>query len=83
MKALHREYSSQWSATEPYHPQQNPAEHEIINHIKTFGRVIMDLTGAPDHLWWYAWSLFAYTHNRVANTSLRGTSMEGEVDQNP
>jgi len=84
MEKLHREYNSRWTSTEPHHPTQNPAEIEIINSIKTFGRTIMDLTGAPDNLWWYAWQLYAYTHNRVSNPSLRGkTPMEKRLGQQP
>jgi hypothetical protein len=70
MKTLHREWGTRVTTTEADSPWQNPAETQIINRMKTFGRMVMEISGAPPHLYIYAWMLFAYAHNRTSQPAL-------------
>ena len=44
--------------TEPYHPQQNPAELRAVRWLKMHTELIMNRTGAPDYLWFYCAKYF-------------------------
>ena len=53
-KETYRRYNISSGTTEPHHPQQNyPAERKIQDYKKGTNR-LLDRTGAPSHLWFYA-----------------------------
>ena len=64
-----RKYCIAEQTTEPYHPQQNPAEARI-GEVKKYTLKIMDRTGAPNNLWFYCMLYVVYLLNRVAMESL-------------
>ena len=52
-KNILRKYNIQGLTTEPYHPQQNPAERRIQD-VKRVALRIMDHTNTPETLWFHA-----------------------------
>ena len=64
-----RKYCIAEQTTEPYHPQQNPAEARI-GEVKKYTLKIMDRTGAPNNLWFFCMMYVVYLLNRVAMESL-------------
>ena len=50
---IYRRYNISSSTTEPHHPHQNPAERRIQEYKKGTNH-ILDRTGAPSYLWFYA-----------------------------
>ena len=68
-KKILTKYNISRSTTEPYHPQQNPAERRIQD-IKRYSLNIMDHTGAPESLWELAILYIMTLLNHTANKSL-------------
>jgi hypothetical protein len=56
--------------TEPYHPQQNPVETSAIRYLKGQVHTLLDITGAPDSLWYMAAQYIADIHNICSDSSL-------------
>ena len=56
--------------TEPYHPQQNPAELNACKFIKQHTQTLMDRVGAPPDLWYGAAEYVTHVYNRCANESI-------------
>lgn len=56
--------------TEPYHPQQNPAELRAIRWLKNSTRVIRQRTGEPKEVWLWIAKYLAYIHNITADETL-------------
>ncbi|HEY8522855.1 MAG TPA: hypothetical protein VIL14_03760, partial [Nitrososphaeraceae archaeon] len=54
VKEINREYMVKDQLTEPYHPQQNPVESNAIRYLKGQVSHLLDMTGAPDSLWYMA-----------------------------
>ena len=58
--------------TEPYHPQQNPAEMRAVKWLKEHTtQVLLDRQGAPATLWLQAARYLAHIHNLSADKSLQ------------
>ena len=66
-----RKYNIKAEYTEPHHPQQNPAERRIQD-IKCTTAKVMDRTGTPEFLWFYAMSYVTQVLNHTALESLKG-----------
>ena len=62
-------YNIATSTTEPYHPQQNPAEQRIQT-IKARTRAVMDATGAPPSVWLYCVHYVVDILNMTAHAKL-------------
>jgi hypothetical protein len=78
-----RKYCIKEETTEPYHPQQNPAEARI-GEVKKYVLKIMDRTGAPNRLWFFCMLYVVYLLNRVAMDSLDWrTPMEVALGETP
>ncbi len=56
--------------SEPYHQQQNPAEHRI-QHVKKTTNAVMDRTGTPPNLWLQCLQYVCFLLNNVAFESLK------------
>ena len=67
-KQVLRKYTISSSTTEPHHPWQNPAERRIQEYKKGTNR-ILDRTGAPAYLWFYALLLWVGLLNVLAKLS--------------
>ena len=65
-----REHQIKESFTEPYHPQQNPAEARAVKFIKQHTQILMDRTGAPPDTWFFASQYVASVHNHTADPTL-------------
>ena len=70
VKEINREFVVKDQLTEPYHPQQNPVESNAIRYLKGQVQVLLDITGAPDSLWYMATQYVAAIHNICSNPSL-------------
>ena len=70
IQQLNRDWWTKASTTEPHHPWQNPLETQIVDRMKKFGDLVMDASGAPKEVWFYAWNLFAYVNNRISQPAL-------------
>ena len=57
--------------TEPYHPQQNPAELRAVHWLKMHTEALMNRVGAPDKLWYQCSQYLAQVHNITAKESLK------------
>jgi len=69
---LKRTYLVADEYTEPYHPQQNPAEMRAIKWMKMHTQTLLDRTGAPSTiLWLQAAEYLADIHNISADESVR------------
>ena len=66
---LTNQYNIATSTTEPYHPNQNPAERRIQT-VKARTRAILDATGAPSSVWIYAVHYVTDLLNFTADPSL-------------
>ena len=66
-----RKYTISSSTTEPHHPHQNPAERRIQELKKGTNR-ILDRTGAPSYLWFYALLLWAGIMNVLSEQNHGG-----------
>ena len=67
---INREYMIKDQLTEPYHPQQNPVESNAIRYLKGQIHILLDITGAPDSLWYMAAKYVADIHNICSDPSL-------------
>ena len=67
---LNRDYMVRDSFSEPYHPNQNPAESLGVKAIKTGASAIMDRTGAKPHMWPYVHKYIADVHNHCSSPTL-------------
>ena len=70
VKEINREYMIKDQFTEPYHPQQNPVESSAIRYIKGQVHILLDITGAPDSLWYMAAQYIADINNICSDKSL-------------
>ena len=70
VKDINREFIIKDQFTEPYHPQQNPVESSAIRYLKGHVHILLDLTGAPDSLWYMAAQYVADIHNICLDSSL-------------
>ena len=70
VKEINREFLIKDQYTEPYHPQQNPVEAMAIRYIKGQISALLDITGAPDSLWYMAAQYVAGIHNICSDSSL-------------
>ena len=70
VKDINREFNIKDQFTEPYHPQQNPIESSAIRYLKGQVHILLDLTGAPDSLWYMATQYVADIHNICSDSSL-------------
>ncbi len=70
MQEINREFMVKDQYTEPYHPQQNLVESSAIRYLKGQTHVLLDMTGAPDSLWFMALQYTADIHNICADTNL-------------
>jgi hypothetical protein len=70
VKYIHRDLiiADQW--TEPHSPWQNPAELNGLKYLTSHAQVILDMTGAPDNLWFLAQDYLSHVHNLSANRQL-------------
>jgi hypothetical protein len=68
--AINREFLVKDQFTEPYHPQQNPVEGNAIRYLKDQVYRILDRTGAPEALWYYAAQYAADVHNICSDSTL-------------
>ena len=66
---IYRWYNISSSTTEPHHPHQNPAERRIQEYKKGTNR-ILDRTGAPSYLWFYALLLWVGLLNVLFDPNL-------------
>ena len=57
--------------TEPYHPQQNPAELRAVRWLKTHTEALMNRVGAPDILWYLCSLYLSQVHNITSKESLK------------
>jgi hypothetical protein len=57
--------------TEPYHPQQNPAEMRAVKWLKSHSQVLMDRNEVPPWLWFQVVKYLADLHNHCADETLR------------
>ena len=69
-RELNRTYLVANEYTEPYHPQQNPAEMRVIKWIKMHTKTLLDRTGANPNLWLHAAKYLADIHNVIADESI-------------
>ena len=67
VKQLHRELLIKDEFTEPYHPQQNPAEGGAVRCIKQHVEVLMNMTGSPEKLWALCAEYVCHVNNMCAN----------------
>jgi hypothetical protein len=70
VKEINREFVVKDQLTEPYHPQQNPVESNAIRYLKGQVQILLDITGAPDSLWYMATQYVAAIHNICTDPSL-------------
>ena len=70
VKEINREFIIKDQLTEPYHPQQNPVESNAIRYLKGQVLKLLDITGAPDSLWFMATQYVAAVHNICTDPSL-------------
>ena len=70
VKSINREFLIKDQYTEPYHPQQNPVESNAIRYLKGQISALLDITGAPDGLWYMAAQYIADIHNICSDTRL-------------
>ena len=63
-----RKYNISSSTTEPYYPQQKPAERQIQVYKKGTN-TILDQTGDTSHVWLYALFLWVGMYNCLAKPS--------------
>ena len=70
VKDINREYMVKDQLTEPYHPQQNPVESNAIRYLKGQVHLLLDITGAPDSLWYMAAQYTADINNICSDPSL-------------
>jgi len=70
VEAIHRELYIKDQFSEPYYPNQNPVELNMIRYLKQTSHVLMDKTGAPPRTWYYAICYLAEIHNRTADPKL-------------
>lgn len=66
---LNNQYNIATSTTEPYHPNQSPAERQIQT-VKAQTRAILDATSAPSSVWLYAVHYITDLLNFTADLSL-------------
>ena len=67
---LNRDYMVKDSFSEPYHPNQNPAESLGVKTIKTGAQAIMDRTGAKPYVWPFVHKYIADVHNHCSSPML-------------
>ena len=78
-----RKYNISSSTTEPLHPWQNDAERRIQEYKKGTNR-ILDRTGAPSTLWFYALMLWVSIMNILADPHHKGrTCSEAAMGYTP
>ncbi|MGH3053882.1 MAG: chromo domain-containing protein, partial [Gaiellaceae bacterium] len=65
-----RMYNIKNSTTEPYHPNQNPAERRI-KEVKSTTNVLMDRTDTPEELWLLCMQYVVYLLNHLAMPKLK------------
>ena len=70
---INREYMIKDQLTEPYHPQQNPVKSTVIKYLKGHVHILLDITGAPDLLWYMAAQYKANIHIVCADPTLPGS----------
>ena len=68
--SINRHFCIKDGLTEPYHPQQNPAENQAVKWLKSHAQVVMNISGAPEYAWADCMLWIADVHNVVANDSL-------------
>ena len=68
-KEIFRKYTISSSTTEPHHPWQNRSERRIQDFKKGTNR-ILDRTGAPSNLWFYALLLWVGLLNVIYDPNL-------------
>ena len=66
---INRELIVADSFTEPHHPHQNPAEGGGVKYLKSRSEILMNQSGAPEHLWFLCHQYLADVHNVSANPS--------------
>ena len=67
---LNRDYMVKDSFSEPYHPNQNPAEYLGVKTIKTGAQAIMDWTGAKPYVWPFIHKYISDVHNHYSSPML-------------
>ena len=70
IQSINRQFCIGDGYTEPYHPQQNPAELNAVKWLKTHTQVILDRSGAPEYAWLECAKWLADIHNVVTDESL-------------
>ena len=58
------------SFSEPYYPNQNPVEGGTIRYLKDATYVLMDRTGAPDVMWYFASKYLYDIQDRTSDPKL-------------
>ena len=67
---INRELLIKDQFTEPHHPQQNPVESSAIKYIKEQVLRVLDITGAPESVWYFAAQYVADIHNICSDENL-------------
>ena len=67
---INRTFAVRDGLTEPYHPQQNPAELRAIKWLKAHSQVIMDRNEIPSWLWFLVVRYLADLNNHCADETL-------------
>ena len=67
IKEVHRDLIISDQFTEPYHPQQNPAEAGAVRFLKHNIEVLLNKTGSPDNLWFLCGKYLCDVYNVCAN----------------
>ena len=70
VKEINKEFIIKDQFTEPYHPQQNPVESCAIRYLKSQISILLDITGAPDSLWYMAAKYVAEIQNICSDAKL-------------
>jgi hypothetical protein len=81
---INRRFAIKDGLTEPYHPQQNPAEMRAVKWLKSHSQVLMDRNEIPEWLWFQVVRYLADLHNYCADESLNWrTPMERRHGDTP
>ena len=70
MIEINRELLIKDQYTEPHHPQQNPVESRARRYIKDQVLKVLDNTGAPESIWYFAVQYVTDINNICSGFSL-------------